>query len=490
MLKTTISASLSAITSLGGIARGHLEPELRNKVDELKEEYGLDYTKRGSYHRGLKEQALINTKGSITKLLKQTVITPTIIVTKDAYNSSAIDKAIDKDVTTFAGFYLQAFQIMTGIYGMDAISAIDMLSTGQYTEKHFVNTTIDKVVSTLDLSLEDNTRYVNTGKPITLKNFDLNRAELVIGLNNEANSESDKSDKGIDNDGINHNILQSEKNNNIRYQGLEELINGSRNDIQNTVNNAITRDRNDRREYEQDRDFSRAANESSVINKSMNDEINNDKSAAYNYLTRDLVIRIPEPQTRSFLEIPIHIRANVLVIPVEEIYNVIDSKNYRKSFWYRMNEWRAGAISTKDLIFCGDLIREYKKARLSPNSKLIAQITEMSTNNTMRRALTNYRGYEESYNMIIVSEEERLQLNKILRGDVLTSSNVRDKFLTALQAFSITVLDDTHERIISGLRDIKGVIDIGYRKLDKFNNSGKDMLDIIKAFSTNNLPRF
>lgn len=487
MLKTTISASLSAITSLGGIARGHLEPELRNKVDELKEEYGLDYTKRGSYHRGLKEQALINTKGSITKLLKQTVITPTIIVTKDAYNSSAIDKAIDKDVTTFAGFYLQAFQIMTGIYGMDAISAIDMLSTGQYTEKHFVNTTIDKVVSTLDLSLEDNTRYVNTGKPITLKNFDLNRAELVIGLNNEADSEGDKE---VSNNEINANVVKSEKNSMTRRDEIIENILGSRDDIQKTINNAFTNDRNNRREDEKDSEFRRAGNESKVINTSMKDEINNDKSAAYNYLTRDLVIRIPEPQTRSFLEIPIHIRANVLVIPVEEIYNVIDSKNYRKSFWYRMNEWRAGAISTKDLIFCGDLIREYKKARLSPNSKLIAQITEMATNNTMRRALTNYRGYEESYNMIIVSEEERLQLNKILRGDVLTSGNVRDKFLTALQAFSITVLDDTHERIISGLRDIKGVIDIGYRKLDKFNNSGKDMLDIIKAFSTNNLPRF
>ena len=72
---------------------------------------------------------LVATDGSITKLLKPTIIEPVIIVSSKLKDYEYTDHILRLNTHMFGAYFMQAFQILTSFYDMKATYAIDLLST-------------------------------------------------------------------------------------------------------------------------------------------------------------------------------------------------------------------------------------------------------------------------------------------------------------------------------------------------------------------------
>ena len=49
---------------------------------------------------------------------------------------------------------------------------------------------------------------------------------------------------------------------------------------------------------------------------------------------------------------------------------MIEPRDMKKSFIYRLDEYKSGAIKFRDLIFAGDLIKSYKKNKIKASIML------------------------------------------------------------------------------------------------------------------------
>lgn len=73
--------------------------------------------------------ALIRTDGSITKLLNAYTVEPILIVSHNASKCEVIEKVIELNADIFCSYYLQAFEILKTMHGLNSTIAIDLLST-------------------------------------------------------------------------------------------------------------------------------------------------------------------------------------------------------------------------------------------------------------------------------------------------------------------------------------------------------------------------
>lgn len=84
-----------------------------------------DLTKRG----GL----AVQTQGSITKLIGETIIAPRIIVSESLKTNKDIDKIVNLNIDIIAGMVSRAFFLLTELKGLTPNTAFDVLKTGKNT---------------------------------------------------------------------------------------------------------------------------------------------------------------------------------------------------------------------------------------------------------------------------------------------------------------------------------------------------------------------
>lgn len=77
---------------------------------------------------GNKPMDLYTANGNIVKLVNSLSVEPIIITTEAARRSPAYKSAVNMMLDIFSGYYLQAFQIMTELHGLDAKLAISLLN--------------------------------------------------------------------------------------------------------------------------------------------------------------------------------------------------------------------------------------------------------------------------------------------------------------------------------------------------------------------------
>lgn len=367
--------------------------------------------------------------GSIMTLLKTTIVKPTIIITKEAHESSSIDDILALNANIFSSYYLQVFDILTKLYGESAINTINNLSTDIYSERELLKLGGTKIlgqavqgaVSSLRGNTESNIASYNLEslkQPVTLKNLDL--SDPVFCLNQE------------------------------------------------------------------DRDAALSTIGSETVG---NKEAGTIKNALVKNITVDIKVGNGSGDKRDdvIVKLPMTIIAMVKVVGREELVTVLSNDSYRASFSYRLNEWRSGGITLGDLIFCNDLIKEYKKRRITKEADLLGKLEQQDRVSTMRHLLTGTKGAEASYNMVIITEDEASILSKVIRKDVM-KDNGKDYFLSKMNGFMLSVLNDDTERANIYLRDISGNMDLGYKKLVKESTKDRDILDLMKFLIANRMP--
>jgi len=85
---------------------------------------GEEYLKRGS-------ELIWKKNGSMLELIADTIVEPTIIVSKDLRESESIDDVINVNVNMFSSFYMQAFNFAVGLGNQDPMVTLSLLSSGR-----------------------------------------------------------------------------------------------------------------------------------------------------------------------------------------------------------------------------------------------------------------------------------------------------------------------------------------------------------------------
>ena len=448
---------------------------LTETVVDMSDKNLSDKEKADYIRKVLKKTSLISTDGSITKLLGTYVIEPFIIVSKNAKESEIVDKIIEANVDLFASYYMQAFNILTGVNGMDVNIAVRLLGTDNAGVGSAAKEGILKYLSREDFQDEVSKLMNSNGFLSTEANHPY---EYERELREEAR----------------------EKREQERHELDKKL---------KMVNNAreTAKFKRDQEKYNREQALIAKNNTSSTTMKINTPTIGSDDSLnkisdqpTYGLMQRNLEIIVSaESKTTmggktvdtgtSQIVIPVTIKALIVYAGTDSILNMLAPNSRDKRFGARLDEYRAGAITFKELMFAGDLIKQYKQNRLKDKEGLLKLTNERIVSANAKIIENGVVGFEKYYNMLILTNEDKILFNKHIGGDI-SNEKYKQMFMDQAHAIVTTILDDDYERANMLIKDIRGSVDIGYKSISKRKNKDLDISEILKAFAANKPPVF
>lgn len=191
------------------------------------------------------------------------------------------------------------------------------------------------------------------------------------------------------------------------------------------------------------------------------------------------------------LVIPVSVRLMVNLLPNSSIVSVLAQKTDDIGFIERYHAWKSGRISFwKDLIFCQDLIDDYKRIAIKDPSEVINKIQAKASRNRLVSALNNNPSLVMSSNLFVITEENARELEAKFGGK-LTKFDVREKAFENTYAMIIVVVDREYERVRFYTRGIKDYTDLSVKEIkNSSKNNGPDIMDMMKSIVVGNSPSF
>lgn len=198
-----------------------------------------------------------------------------------------------------------------------------------------------------------------------------------------------------------------------------------------------------------------------------------------------------KPEVNSKVTIPINVRLMVSSIPAITAKHLLTIKKEDTSLTERYHAWRSGRIGfINDMIFCQDLIDEYKKAMISDDSGTMAEIIRRVNNAKKFGLITKNPSLVAASNIFIISEEVARQVESEFGGK-LNDPKIREKAFESTYAMFIVVVDREWERVTFYTRNMSSHTELSIAELKSASKgSGPDITDIMKAFSMGSAPTF
>ena len=199
----------------------------------------------------------------------------------------------------------------------------------------------------------------------------------------------------------------------------------------------------------------------------------------------------PDNVVDSKVTIPINVRLMVSSIPTLTIQHLLTIKKEDTSVVERYHAWRSGRIGfINDLIFCQDLIDEYKKAMIGDDSGTMAEIVRRVNNAKKFGLLTKNPSLVAASNIFVISEEVARQVESELGGK-LSDPKIREKAFDSTYAMFIVVVDREWERVTFYTRGLSSHTELSVAELKTAaKGNGPDIADIMKAYNMGSAPTF
>lgn len=189
--------------------------------------------------------------------------------------------------------------------------------------------------------------------------------------------------------------------------------------------------------------------------------------------------------------VPITVRLMASLLSTDTISHILAFKNEDESLLERYHAWRSGRISfIKDLVFCQDLIDEYKKAVLKDESCTIQEILRRVRNSRQYGLLTKNPSLVNASNLFVISADVARTIEQKLGGK-LSNPKIRDKAFENTYAMIIAVVDKEWERVTFYTRNYATATDLSIKEIKASNKSkGPDITDIMKMYNQGISPTF
>ena len=414
---------------------------------------------------------LVSCTGDITKLINKFILTPTIIVSNSLKDSEVIYDVVQLQTDIFAAYYTQAFKILVDLKGVSPENAMHLLSTMNITPMqaagaaglNFMSSSVfNKMIS--KESLDDYSLKI-----LSTEKMPIGQSRAQQGNGPASNDDPERA-----------KILKARKD----YMEDEDF----------------KKYKQDIVKHGKDLEFNRydavVGTRGAAVQASFLKGHEPDTYAVYERQF-ELTITTEQPFgdkvgiKKQVVVLPMTIKANVIFTPYANIENVISPRKDDKTFWYRMNEWRAGSISFWELVTASDLIKKYKENRLRDKENILSMLNSANARSFLKGVANKdlHEGYEQFYNMVIISANEKEQLERYIGGK-LSADRYKDKFLNAASSMTITVIDEDYEKVTIQTKDIAGTSIVPFKKLKRRKGDKDDLTEIFKAMLASRSPVF
>lgn len=190
------------------------------------------------------------------------------------------------------------------------------------------------------------------------------------------------------------------------------------------------------------------------------------------------------------ITIPVSVRLIASLLSTNSIMSILAMKTEDSSLVERFHLWRSGRISfINDLIFCQDMIDEYRRAMLKDEQGTIQEITNRVLNAKKFGLLTKNPSLVTASNIFVITEENARELESKMGGR-LSNPRIMNRVFENTYAMIVAVIDRGSERVIFHIRGINTPCDVSFREVKKASQKGPDLTDVIRSLSVGNAPAF
>ena len=185
---------------------------------------------------------------------------------------------------------------------------------------------------------------------------------------------------------------------------------------------------------------------------------------------------------RATLKVSVRLLASL--IPNETITTILTAKKEDMSVSERWHAYRSVRISfINDMIFCQDVIDEYKKAMLMDDTGTMQEIIRRVNNAKKFGILTKNPSLVASSNLFVISEEVARSIESELGGR-LSDPTVREKAFDSTYAMIIAVVNRDWKRVTFYTRGIASGTDVSVNELKTASkDKGADIMETLKQFN-------
>ena len=448
-----------------------------------------------------KSNAIIKYDGNMANVLGEYIVEPVIIISNNVARDDISKQALELNMDLFCSYYMQVYEILKVADGMSGKEAVSLLSTD--------NDSLPAAIR--DYSI-DNYLKLKAGMSFESMNFDASKQDVKFGLESltlsmEAVSKEfadaikeiyDESIDGKKRDKITAGRIAAASLNSGKTQA--EISD----DANATINKgyALTRAEEIKLKIKRGNDHT----VDTMTGVSGRKEIVESDYKGYDlmstllyktfYIDYNMPLYSDEAKTeveRYYrVRFPITIKARIIFANPEDITNMIVPFNTNVNFFSRLEDYRSSAINFfKDLVWCDDLIKEAKKAKLNDDKNLIKLINDR-TSSANAKMLNNKPGigFEKNYNMLILADDDLTTIERAIGGKLKDEVNMK-KLLRVTQSLSCTIVDFDFERITVSLSGGIGKSSTRFQDLKKKSNNGKeDLTELVKMLMANKAMTF
>lgn len=188
------------------------------------------------------------------------------------------------------------------------------------------------------------------------------------------------------------------------------------------------------------------------------------------------------------IDIPVAVRLLVNSIATEPLIHILSIGSKDNSLKERYHSWRSGEISFwKDLILCSDLIDEHRRTLIKDTSGLYSQILARSKGNTLSGLISGNMSVATASNIAVISSDTAAMLEARIAGR-LSNFQVRQKIFEKTYLMLMAVIDKERDRVTFYHRGIPTSTSLNNRELKASNKSGPDISDILNAYRAGTSP--
>lgn len=190
-------------------------------------------------------------------------------------------------------------------------------------------------------------------------------------------------------------------------------------------------------------------------------------------------------------KVPVAVRIRPMSVPSLIMRELVALGDIRESFKERWHRMRAGELNlVSDWIFQSDRIRKLRKLMKLDKQGLYREMLERRKNNKIAAAATGHVSIGAASSFMIITKETAKEV-EYRSGMPISNEDFRQRVFAENSAMMIIVVDTEWEQFQCYTRGIRGVAEYSFKQFENMSKgNGPNIMDIMKAYTLGNNPRF
>lgn len=190
------------------------------------------------------------------------------------------------------------------------------------------------------------------------------------------------------------------------------------------------------------------------------------------------------------VDIPVSVRLSPAMLDEESLVFLFTHRKSDTDIIERYHSWRSGRISLiSDMIFCQDLINEYRRAAVKDKSGTLQEIVRRVNNARSFGLMTKNPSLAVASNIYVLSKDSASAI-EAKTGLRFNSPKGREKILEDTYAMVIAIVDTEWEQVTFYFNGIAYPSTIKISSMKGSKAKGPDISDVMKSLLEGKAPTF